>query len=62
MMKTLKTGILASGFWRLKSPRWHSGALWASDLGGGKVFRIDPDGKATSLPMYRIDLSVWAFA
>jgi|SRR5690242_11043915 sugar lactone lactonase YvrE len=47
MMKTLKTGILASGFWRLKSPRWHSGALWASDLRAGKVFRIDPGGKAT---------------
>ena len=25
MMKTLKTSVLASGFWRLKAPRWHLG-------------------------------------
>ena len=47
MMKTLKTVVLASGFWRLKAPRWHLGALWVSDVRAGKVFRIDLDGKVT---------------
>ena len=47
MMKTLKTNVLASGFWRLKAPRWHLGALWVSDVRAGKVFRIDLDGKVT---------------
>lgn len=46
-MKTLKTSVLASGFWRLKAPRWHLGALWVSDVRAGKVFRIDLDGKVT---------------
>jgi sugar lactone lactonase YvrE len=45
MMKTLKTSVLADGFWRLNAPRWHMGALWVSDTGAGKVFRIDLDGK-----------------
>ena len=47
MLKTLKTSVLASGFWRLKAPRWHLGALWVSDMRAGKVFRIDLDGKVT---------------
>ena len=47
MMKTLKTNVLASGFRRLKAPRWHLGALWVSDVRAGKVFRIDLDGKVT---------------
>ncbi len=47
MMKTLKTNVLASGFWRLKAPRWHLGALWVSDVRAGKVFRIDLDAKIT---------------
>lgn len=47
MMKTLKTNVLAGGFWRLKAPRWHLGALWISDVRAGKVFRIDLDGKVT---------------
>ena len=47
MMKTLKTSVLASGFWRLEAPRWHLGALWVSDVRGGKVFRIDLDGNVT---------------
>src|SRR6266481_3428133 len=46
-MKTLKTNVLASGFWRLKAPRWHLGALGVSDARAGKVFRIDLDGKVT---------------
>ena len=49
MMKTLKTNVLASGFWRLKAPRWHLGALWVSDVRAGKVFRIDLDGKVTTV-------------
>jgi len=47
MTKTLKTSVLASGFWRLQAPRWHLGALWVSDVHAGKVFRIDLDGKVT---------------
>jgi hypothetical protein len=31
MAKTLKTSVLASGFWRLKAPRWHLGALWVRE-------------------------------
>src|SRR5260370_35824186 len=46
-MKTLKTSVLASGFWRLKAPRWHLGALWGSELRAGKVCRIDLDGKVS---------------
>jgi sugar lactone lactonase YvrE len=26
-----------------ESPRWHAGALWFSDIGGDKVWRIAPD-------------------
>jgi sugar lactone lactonase YvrE len=44
MTKTLNTHLLASGFWRLKAPRWHLGALWVSDSGAGKVFTINMDG------------------
>jgi sugar lactone lactonase YvrE len=47
MTKTLKTSLLASGFWRLKAPRWHLGALWVSDTRAGKVFRIDLNGEVS---------------
>lgn len=47
MLKTSKTTVLASGFWRLKAPRWHLGALWASDPRAGKVYRVDLDGTVT---------------
>jgi sugar lactone lactonase YvrE len=30
-----------------ESPRWHAGALWFSDIGGNKVWRIAPDGART---------------
>jgi sugar lactone lactonase YvrE len=30
-----------------ESPRWHDGALWFSDIGDGKVWRIAPDGHRT---------------
>lgn len=30
-----------------ESPRWHQGAFWFSDIGGGKVWRIAADGEAT---------------
>lgn len=34
----------------LESPRWHDGAYWFSDIGGGKVYRVDPaDGKAQAV-------------
>jgi hypothetical protein len=47
MTKALKTVVLASGFWRLKAPRWHLDALCVSDVSAGKVFRIDLDGRVT---------------
>ena len=47
MLKTAKTTVLASGFWRLKALRWHLGALWVSDSRAGKIYRIDLDGKVT---------------
>lgn len=47
MPKILKTDLLASGFWRLKAPRWHCGALWVSDARAGKVFSIELDGKVS---------------
>jgi len=47
MMKTLKTNVLANGFSRLEATRWHVGALWVSDTGAGKVYRVDIDGRAT---------------
>jgi sugar lactone lactonase YvrE len=30
-----------------ESPRWHDGALWFSDIGDDKVWRIAPDGTRT---------------
>ncbi len=30
-----------------ESPRWHQGAFWFSDIGGGKVWRITADGAST---------------
>ena len=30
-----------------ESPRWHDGALWFSDIGDSKVWRIAPDGTRT---------------
>jgi sugar lactone lactonase YvrE len=47
MMKTLKTNVLANGFSRLEAPRWHIGALWVSDTGAGKVYRVEINGRAT---------------
>jgi sugar lactone lactonase YvrE len=32
-----------------ESPRWHAGAFWFSDIGGGTVWRIEADGAATPL-------------
>jgi sugar lactone lactonase YvrE len=47
MLETAKTTVLASGFWRLKAPRWHLGALWVSDTSAGKVYRIGLNGNIT---------------
>jgi sugar lactone lactonase YvrE len=35
-----------------ESPRWHEGALWFSDLIGGKVFRADEQGQLTLVAQY----------
>ena len=29
-----------------ESPRWHDGAFWFSDIGGGTVNRVGPDGQS----------------
>ncbi len=39
-----KTEVLADGFEFLEGPRWRDGRLWMSDMFGGKVFTVDPDG------------------
>ena len=36
-----------------ESPRWHAGALWFSDIGGNKVWRIAPDGSRTLVVLDR---------
>jgi hypothetical protein len=46
-LNAAKTIVLASGFWRLKAPRWHLGALLVSDPRAGMVYCIDLDGKVT---------------
>jgi len=46
-MKTLKTTVLAEGFFFLKAARWHAGSLWMSDKLGRKVYCLDLHGTAT---------------
>jgi sugar lactone lactonase YvrE len=41
--------VLASGFAFPEGPRWHSGALWISDMHGPQVLRIASDGTATPI-------------
>ena len=43
-MKTLATTVWASGFRFLKSARWHDNRLWAADLCGQKVYRLNGAG------------------
>jgi sugar lactone lactonase YvrE len=38
--------IVADGFVFLEGPRWHEGRLYCSDMGGGRVVRIEPDSGA----------------
>jgi sugar lactone lactonase YvrE len=45
-VKTLKTTVLAEGFFLLEAPRWHAGTLWMSDVADRKVYCLDLDGKA----------------
>lgn len=45
-MKTLRTMVLAEGFYLLEAPRWRDNALWTSDTIGGKVYRLDLAGRA----------------
>ena len=35
--------VLAEGIF-MESPRWHEGAIWFSDIGGGSVHRVAQDG------------------
>ena len=44
-----KTDVLAHGFVFLEGPRWCDGRLWISDIFGGQVFTVDPDGEVESV-------------
>ena len=44
VLETLVTGLVLP-----EGPRWHEGALWLSDIGGGRVLRVDPDSGAVDL-------------
>jgi len=35
--------MVAEGFAFLEGPRWREGSLYCSDMGGGRVLRIDPE-------------------
>ena len=35
-LETVVTGLVIP-----EGPRWHEGALWLSDIGGGRVLRVD---------------------
>jgi sugar lactone lactonase YvrE len=39
--------MLADGFLFLEGPRWHDGQLYCSDMGAGRVLRIDPESGAS---------------
>ncbi len=42
--------MIAEGFAFLEGPRWHDGRLYCSDMGGGRVLRIDPEsGKSETV-------------
>jgi sugar lactone lactonase YvrE len=36
-----------------EGPRWHDGTLWLSDQLGGRIWRVDDQGAATSF--YELD-------
>jgi sugar lactone lactonase YvrE len=44
-MITLRSEVLAGGFFFLEGPRWHDGTLWMSDMIGRKVYRLGLDGR-----------------
>lgn len=44
-MKTLKTTVLAGGFYLLEGPRWNKDVLWMSDMIGRKVYQLALDGR-----------------
>jgi sugar lactone lactonase YvrE len=44
-VKTLKTTVLADGFYLLEGPRWNNGVLWMSDMVGRKVYQLALDGR-----------------
>lgn len=49
VMKTLKTTVLAEGFYLLEGARWHDGALWISDMVDCKVYRLALDGRVETM-------------
>jgi sugar lactone lactonase YvrE len=44
-VKTLKSTVLAEGFYLLEGPRWNNGVLWMSDMVGRKVYQLALDGR-----------------
>ncbi|AET95122.1 SMP-30/gluconolaconase/LRE domain-containing protein (plasmid) [Burkholderia sp. YI23] len=41
--------LLADDFAFLEGPRWYRGALWVSDITGGKLYRVSEDGQRETL-------------
>ena len=48
-MKTLKTTVLAEGFYLLEGARWHDGALWMSDMVGRRVYQMAANGRIETM-------------
>ncbi|MGH7899455.1 MAG: SMP-30/gluconolactonase/LRE family protein [Candidatus Binatia bacterium] len=46
-MRTPK--VLLEGIVFPEGPRWHDGKLWFSDMHGGKVMTVDPDGRSATV-------------
>ena len=40
-----KTEVLIDGLYFGEAPRWHEGRLWLSDMHGGKVIKVDMEGR-----------------
>ena len=45
-METAAPKVLLEGIVFPEGPRWHRGKLWFSDMHGGKVMTVDPQGRA----------------
>ncbi len=48
-MKDLHSEVLAEGLCFPEGPRWYDGKLWLSDMYGGRVVVVTPEGEARSV-------------